>query len=171
MGLAWSGSEMYLTFGNNNNKLIEAQLNETEAHTMVNVNEVLLLPKETKLACIKFETWKGKVPNLKHKPALITTAPAFQDVGIEIDEVTEQAHHNNMQVRVTNTSCEGVTLTSFAPVAKLQLISAILPERDNEQCFDKTDNTSEHEKHAETEPKSAMKDGEPIQYNLSLIHI
>ena len=49
MGLAWAGTEMYLTFGNNNNRLIEAQLNETEAHTMVNVNEVSLLPKETKL--------------------------------------------------------------------------------------------------------------------------
>ena len=110
---------------------------------MVNVNEVTLLPKETKLACIKFETWKGKVPNLRHKPALITTAPAFQDVGIEIDEVTEQAHHNNMQVRVTNTSCEGVTLTSFAPVAKLQLISAILPERDTNQGPNKKDITDE----------------------------
>ena len=74
MGLAWAGNEVYLTFGHNNNKLIEAQLNETEAHTMVNVHEVVLLPKETKLVGIKFETWKGKVTNMKHKPALITTS-------------------------------------------------------------------------------------------------
>ena len=84
MGLAWAGNEVYLTFGHNNNKLIEAQLNETEAHTMVNVNEVVLLPKETKLIDVKFETWKGKVTNMRHKPALITTAPEFQDVGIAI---------------------------------------------------------------------------------------
>ena len=70
MGLAWSGNEVYLTFGDNNNKLIEAQLNETEAHTMVNVNEITLLPKEMRLVNIKFETWKGKVPNMKNKPAL-----------------------------------------------------------------------------------------------------
>ena len=120
---------------------------------MVNVNEVVLLPKETKLANIKFETWKGKVPNLKYKPALITTAPAFQDVGIVIDEVTEQAHHNNVQVWVTNASCEGITLTSFAPVAKLQLISAILPKHGTDQHPGSVTKTVKHEQHAKTGAK------------------
>ena len=91
-------------------------------------NEVVLLPKETKLVGVKFETWKGKVTNMRHKPALITTSPEFQDVGIAIDEVTQSAHNNNVKVRVTNTSKEGIVLPDFAPVAKLQLISTLIEQ-------------------------------------------
>ena len=71
---------------------------------------------------MKFETWRGQVPNFKDKPALVSTAEAYVQDGLIIDEVVTNAHKNGMLIRVTNETNSGTCIPCHAQVASLRIL-------------------------------------------------
>ena len=122
--MSWKQDTIYLTIGNNQNQIIkEAYLHETTAHRLVTVDEVLLQPKETTIVPMKFETWRGRVPNFKNKPALVSTTAPYAKDGLIIDEIVTDAHKNGMLIRITNAANVGTCIPCHAHVASFRILS------------------------------------------------
>ena len=71
---------------------------------------------------MKFETWRGQVPNFKNKPALVSTAEAYAKDGLIVDEIVTNAHKNGMLIRVTNDTDVGTCIPCHAQVASLRIL-------------------------------------------------
>ena len=72
---------------------------------------------------MKFETWRGQVPNFKNKPALVSTTEAYAQDGLLIDEIVTNAHKNGMTIRVTNKTDMGISIPCHAQIASFQILS------------------------------------------------
>ena len=119
IGLSWKQD----TIGNNLNHIIkEACLHETTAHHLVTVDKISLHPKETAVVPMKFETWRGQVPNFKNNPALYSTAEAYARDGLIINEIVTNAHKNGMLIRVTNDTDVGTCIPCHAQIASFRIL-------------------------------------------------
>ena len=141
----------------------EAYLHETTAHHLVTVDEILLHPKETVVVPMKFETWRGQVPNFKNKPALVSTAEAYVRDGLIIDEIVTNAHKNGMTIRVTNKTDVGTSIPCHAQIASFQ----ILPDY-NQRV--RAPSTNDHEAVVSGVITEVQAQHRPDEH-LSLIHI